>query len=144
MKVQLGPLALELPEGWVDITREVEGENPPWSVAHEDGTGALQFSVALYVGGTIPNPTPDQLVEMVRRFGVAQGWDAAREVDTQSDRLRIAAASFRTADAFVRVWQVSDGRNFAFVTYTCQVKGGEERELPVCEGIVRSIEFLEG
>jgi len=52
----------------------------------------------------------------------------------------LAAASFDWGNDFVRVWQVSDVRNFALVTYTCDSKQAGQ-EVGVCEAIVRSIVF---
>jgi hypothetical protein len=39
-------VAVEVPCGWGDITDTVEADNPPYTLAHRDGVGALQFSVA--------------------------------------------------------------------------------------------------
>jgi hypothetical protein len=56
---------------------------------------------------------------------------------------RLAAGSFAWGGDFLRVWQVSDGRNFAFVTYACaaDLQGSE---LAACERVVRSIVFGRG
>jgi hypothetical protein len=77
---------------------------------------------------------------MVEEFGRAQGLGQPAAVATESGPPVLAAGSFAWGQDFLRVWQVSDGRNFAFVTYTCSA-GTEEKELPVCEQIVRSILF---
>ncbi|WP_165228344.1 hypothetical protein [Aquisphaera insulae] len=126
--------------GWEDFTETIEADEPPFTLARGDGAGALQFSIALFTNGPVPNPTPDQLYEMVLRFAEARGLDAPAEVVLESSPLRLAAGSFEWGEDFLRIWQVSDGRNFAFVTYTCE-SGQQGRELGDAERIVRSIRF---
>ena len=102
--------------------------------------GALQFSIALHVNGPVPDPTPYDLSVMVASFAEARGLDSPREVAAESGPLRLAASSFIWGEDFLRVWHVSDGRNFAFVTYTREL-GQEGRELGECERVIRSIRF---
>jgi hypothetical protein len=76
-------------------------------------------------------------------FGEARGLAAIRDVIIESSPLHLAAGSFAWGDDFLRVWQVSNGRDFAFVTYTCE-SGQEIGELRDCERIVRSLQFRGG
>jgi hypothetical protein len=128
------------PRGWEDVTDSVEADDPPATLARAHGVGALQFSVALCAGGTVPDPTPPELLRLVASFGEARGLAAPRDVIVESSPLRLAAGSFAWCEDFLRVWQVSDSRNFAFVTYTCE-SGQEGGELRDCERIVRSLQF---
>ena len=57
------------PDGWEDVTDSLEIEGPPFTLARADGVGALQFSIATYSGGERPDPSPDDLLEMVEGFG---------------------------------------------------------------------------
>jgi len=125
---------------WADITDTVEADAPPFTLARGDGVGALQFSVALYTGGPVPEPSPEDLVDMVASYAESRGLDAPREIAVEPSPLRLAAGSFTWGEDFLRVWQVSDGRNFAFATYTCE-SGQEGRELGEVERIVRSLRF---
>lgn len=59
--------------GWEDITDAVEADDPPFSLARGDGVGALQFSVALYTSGPVPDPSPADLEEMVATFAESRG-----------------------------------------------------------------------
>jgi hypothetical protein len=138
--VAFDTFAVEAPRGWADITDTLEAENPPHTLADEDGVGALQFSVALYQGGRVPDPSPADLRKMVERFGNAQGLGKPSAVVAEAGPPVLAASSFAWGDDFLRVRQVSDGRNFAFVTYTCAAHDAGS-ELPACERIVRSIKF---
>jgi len=132
--------AVHVPHGWADITATVEVPNPPYTLAHRDGVGALQFSLALYKSGPVPDPTPEILLGMIEEFGRKQGLGVPSAVVTEPGPPVLAAGSFAWGEDFLRVWQMSDGRNFAFVTYTCAA-GDAGPELPACERIVRSIAF---
>jgi hypothetical protein len=131
------------PGGWVDVTYSLDVVTPPVTLARPGGVGALQFSVAAYSGGERPDPSPDQLLGMLEGFGESRGLGAPQAaVATRAGRLRLAAASFRSEGDFVRVWSVSDGLNFALVTYVCEA-GRESEELADCERIVRSLAFTD-
>jgi hypothetical protein len=142
-RVTFGAFAVQVPSGWADITEEVEAEDPPYTLARRDGVGALQFSIALYRSGAIPDPTPADLLGMVEEFGRKSGLGEPSAVLVEPGPPRLSAGSFAWGEDFLRVWQVSDGRNFAFVTYTCAAEDAGP-ELSACERIVRSIVFTGG
>lgn len=133
-RIVSSPCHVDVPDGWEDITESV------WTLARPDGVGALQFSVALYSDGEPPNPSLEQLLEMVEDFAKTRGLGAPQAVRVVSEPLLSAAASFRWGDDFVRVWYVSDRLNFALVTYVCEA-GQEWKELSDCEEIVKTLEF---
>jgi len=80
---------------------------------------------------------------MVEEFGRGRGLGEPPVVVTEPGPPTLAAGSFAWGEEFVRVWQVSDGHNFAFVTYTCSADDAGP-EVATCEQILRSIEFLTG
>ena len=131
---------VQVPPGWADITDSLEAENPPYTLAHADGAGALQFSIALYQSGPVPDPTPGVLLKMVKEFGRKMALGKPSAIITEAGPPVLAAGTFAWDDDYLRVWQVSDGRNFAFATYTCAAEHAGP-ELKVCEQIVRSIRF---
>lgn len=139
-RYQFDSFSMQAPSGWVDITDEVEADHPPLTLAKPDGVGALQFSIALYSSGAEPNPCSKELLQMVNEFGRARGWRRAALQVTEEEPLRLAAASFHVDDTFYRVWYISDGLNFAFITYNCEWKQ-EHKELEECERMVRTIRF---
>jgi hypothetical protein len=139
-EVAFDSFAVQVPRGWADITGTVEADNTPYTLAHTDGVGALQFSVALYQSGRVPDPTPRVLRGMVEEFGRERGLGEPSAVVGELGPPMLAAGSFAWGADFLRVWQVSDGRNFAFVTYICAAEDAGP-ELPACERIVRSIVF---
>ena len=132
--------SLYAPEGWADVTESLGVENAPITLALPNGVGALQLSISRYVRGEKPNPSLDALVDMLREFATSQGFGAPDNVSTQLGRISIAAGSFSADGDFVRVWYLSDGLDFAMVTYVCEV-GREFSELETCEQIVSSLQF---
>jgi hypothetical protein len=140
-RVAFDTFTVQAPDGWVDITSDVTSEDAPYTLAHMDGVGALQFSVALKKAGPAPNPTPAVLWEMVEEFARKRGLGKPVAMTSEPGPVALAAGSFEWGEDFVRVWQISDGRNFAFVTYTCAA-GSVGPELAACEQIVRSITFV--
>jgi hypothetical protein len=139
-RITFATFTVQVPRGWVDITDSVEADDPPYTLAHRDGVGALQFSVALYEAGHVPDPTPTVLLGMVAEFGRKRGLGGPTAVLVEPGPPVLAAGSFAWGEDFLRVWEVSDGRSFALVTYTCAAEYGDQ-ELPACERIVRSIMF---
>ena len=139
-RIDFDSFSVVISDGWGDITDSVEADDPPYTLAHRDGVGALQFSIALYTGGTIPDPSLDDLSEMVVSFGEDRGLGEPTDLVRESGPLRLSAGSFATFEDFIRIWQVSDGQSFAFVTYLCD-SAQERRELKECERIVRSLRF---
>lgn len=136
-----GPgFTVSTPKTWHDITNDVEVDDPPFTLAKEDGVGALQFSVALYSGGPVPNPSSQDLIDMVIEFGKSHCMGKGQDVTQDSGDVPLAAATFLPRGGTVRVWYTSDGKNFALITYTCESELVND-EIPECEAIVRSIRF---
>jgi hypothetical protein len=136
------PFNIRCADGWHDITHEVEAVDPPWTLAKADGVGALQFSIATYVSGSIPNPSSQDLLALLREFADSHELGEPFGIVTEDQDLLIAAASFRFGDDFARAWYVSDGRSFAKVTYTC-AWGEEKDELSDCELMIRTLSFAD-
>jgi hypothetical protein len=141
-QITLGPVQLTVPEDWADITDELEGDDNPYTVADpQDGVGALQLSLGLFQGGKVPNPSERDLRTMVLRFGEEQGLGNALDDSTfMKGNLVGVGMSFHSGEDFIRAWYVSDGKNFALLTYTC-TWGEQEREVSLCEEIVQSLQF---
>jgi hypothetical protein len=135
--------SVDLPPGWGDITADVEADDPPATVARNDGVGALQFSIALYESGPRPRCDVEELQEILEGFAESRGLTSPNDAIHESSTRGLVAASYRTDDDFVRVWYVSAGGNFGFVTYTCERSNFDARELRDAEEIVRSLVFGE-
>jgi len=134
-----GNLIITAPSEWEDITGTVEGGSAPFTLAKVDGTGALQFSVATYKGGKIPNVTVRELDEL--RDDFAQKKELGRSTGVKVDGgLRVSAGTYEAGEYYMRVWYCSDGRNVAVVTYTAG-RGEEGEEPDECEAIVAGLRF---
>lgn len=134
------PFTIRCSDGWCDITDEVEAADAPWTLARPDGVGAFQFSIATYKSGRIPNPTPQDLLSLLRHFASSRQLGEPADVVVEDGELRLAGASFRSGDDFLRVWYVSDGRSCAMVTYT-SVWDEQHSELVDCEEMIRTLRF---
>lgn len=56
MRTQLGPVSIDLRDGWAETTHDVPGEHAPSTLSRQaqNACGAFQFSIALYKNGRIP------------------------------------------------------------------------------------------
>jgi hypothetical protein len=140
-RVEFPSFTVNLPPGWVDITADVETDDPPATIARNDGVGALQFSVALYESGPRPRGDVEELQELLESFAESHGWTSRSDATRESSPRGLVAASFRPGDDFVRVWYVSESGNFAFATYTCAASDVSPGELAEAEWVVRSVSF---
>src|SRR5215467_4641670 len=113
------PFTIDCIKGWCDVTHDVKGDTPPWTLARPDGVGAFQFSSALYRSGPVPAASAAVLLSMLREFADTQELGELTDIVTEDGKLCLAAASFQWRHDFVRVWFVSDGSSFAQITYTC-------------------------
>jgi len=134
------PFTIERADGWFDITDELEVPDPPWTLSRPEGVGAVQFSVARYERGAVPNASPNVLLSLLLDFASSHELGEPSDIVTEAGDLRIAAGNFRTADSFIRAWYISDGRSFALITYTC-ASGQQQAELSDCEHMVRTLRF---
>ena len=130
-------LAVPLPPGWGPADDPCE---PP-GYDRAGGVGLVQVSVcAECLAGQVPDPTPDDLAELARDYGLRHG--AGEMVETDSGPCRLGhygSAVFRSAD-FPRtgLWFLSDGRDFVLVTHVCPEEPGAE-EVAEVAGIVANI-----
>lgn len=124
---------------WFDVTDDVPGDNVPITFTRPDGFGALQFSIASYRSGPVPDAGTNTLLALLHDFAQSRELGPATDLCTEGAQLRLAAASFHT-DSFIRVWYLSDGRSFALATFTCDAEHAVD-ELPDCEQMVRTLSF---
>ena len=138
----VGPLIVTAARGWLDITHDIKGEGVPFTLAREDGVGALQFSTAAYHAGQLPRVTVNTLRELLLDFALSREFGKGVNLETREQPLLVCGQSYYPGTQFVRVWYCSNGRDIALVTYTCE-KGFEQAELPDCEKMVLELRFDE-
>jgi len=135
-----GELLISPLPGWLDVTKELHDEHAPFTLAQADGHGALQFSVATYKTGRIPDITIDALRKLLTDFGSTREFGCGFDIEVHEGPLLVCAESFTRGAQFARVWYCSDRRNIVLVTYFCE-QGFESFELPACEEIVAALRF---
>ena len=141
-RVTDGAIHVELPATWDDITDELEGTGYPWTLARPDGGGALQFSVALYRSGVLPQPTTAELMLLLEEWASGRGAEALHSIIVEGEPILLAAASFELEDRAWRAWYLSQNGRFALATYNCEIPMDDD-ELQDCERIVRTLGFNE-
>lgn len=80
------------------------------------------------------------LADFLEEFAGSRGFGAPFDRLVQDGPLKLAAASYLWDGDLVRVWYVSDGWNFAFVTFVGDPEWCRP-DLSDAEAIVRSIRF---
>ena len=133
-------LTVTLPEGWADMTSELSS-GPEFTLGRPTvGSGALQLSIALFESGVPPMPSSSDLLQMAMDFGTSRKFGPALDEVMVDGSPSLAGVSFHVDADFVRVWYVSDGWNFALVTYICEwnQRHLEEKD---AEEIVRTLRF---
>jgi hypothetical protein len=136
----LGNLIITAPGPWKDITDTVEGGSLPFTLAKDNGTGALQFSVAEYRHGKIPNVTLQDLDELRNDFAQKKQLGRAFNEVNSDGILRVSGGTYQTTQSYVRVWYCSDGKNVALITYLAG-RGKEGDEPNECDAIVAGVRF---
>jgi len=71
--VTFADFQVEASDDWQDITDVLDSPDYPFTLAKENGVGALQFSAALYRRGPRPSPTKDELLSMAIELGQNRG-----------------------------------------------------------------------
>jgi hypothetical protein len=130
---------VQAPDHWFDVTNELEGDEPPATLAADEGLGALQFSVAELPPSKSPDTSVADLRALLKEF--AQGHDLgdAQNVTAISDPRPLLSANFRWDGDFLKVWYLADQGRIVFATYTCDPAEAFAEELSEAEQVVRSV-----
>jgi hypothetical protein len=138
-------LRVDLPGNWLDISATNPGGAPTYCRREGGGRGALQISLqAEWKGGSLPDPTPDRLLELAERIALHQ---SACSIEAQSTGT-CAIGSFgsvvaRTPEcAHMQVWVLSDGRDFVLATHVA-MESPPEAEVAEAARIVMGVQLLQ-
>lgn len=127
--------------GWDDLTDTDARPADPITIANaQDGIGAFQITIAKYVSGPEPKASIETLTGMLDEFAVAHKLGDGFDVVVVSGIIAVAGKCYRVENEFIRVWYVSNGRNFALMTYVCDWDK-RNRERSEVEAMVASCEF---
>jgi hypothetical protein len=137
-----GGFTASMPEGWVDVTDDLPNESPA-TLAKPDGIGALQFTLAKYQSGALPNVGIKNLQELLIQFGRSRDLGNPREMNQGCGLHPYVVADFGVQGELVRVWYLSNGKDVALITYVTQQaeSQGVKAELRNATSIVESFDF---
>src|SRR5260370_41649170 len=139
-KYKFGGLVITALPEWLDVTHEIETESAAFTLAKNDGVGALQFSAGIYKGGTKPNVQISDLQRLSADFGFSRELGKGYDKQVCEQPLLICAQSYVSGTQFIRVWYCSNSQDVVLVTYVCE-RGREGQELLDCEKMVSSLQF---
>ena len=80
------------------------------------------------------------MVTLLQNFSEARRLKSKCDVMLEDKPLFLAAQSFEDRGMFLRIWFVSDGKNFAHATYICDCNAPRD-EVRDCEGMIRTLRF---
>ncbi len=131
---------VKLPKGWADHSKENPDGPPTYLRDLSRVPGPLQFSLTLYRGGAIPNPSGEDLQKMCEEFGVQHAVGELVESHCGTCELGIfGTAVFQSAEyPRFQVWRVSNGRDFIMVTHICP-EVPDPAEVTETQEIVRTV-----
>lgn len=113
--VTFAGLHIALPTDWDDITTELPSDTPP-TLARCNGVGALQFSVAKYVSGPVPDIDATELRGFLTDLGSRRGLSIS-SLSAGVGRNRFVVGTHEAGGELIRVWYVTNARDLALVTY---------------------------
>jgi hypothetical protein len=135
---RVGQLVVTALDGWELFERRT---NPLTLARVGTPDGVLQLSAAHYESGKKPDPSLEQLGKLVLGLAKRLELRAIGSPETRSvGDLRIAAASFVSAEHTMRIWMVSDGWSIATISYTGSTAGNVS-ELADAERMVDALRF---
>lgn len=142
-RVFFAGLSVILPDDWVDVTDELP-LGSPFSLAPQfTGVGVLQFSVAAYRRGDLPQFDLSKLTSMLNDFFGNKGFGRPKHCEVWGGvTFGVYGDCCLDAECY-RIWYISDGKNVALITYTAlrEVDVLVEKELMEADSIVRSVLF---
>ncbi|MGI6420525.1 MAG: hypothetical protein ACOX1P_33250 [Thermoguttaceae bacterium] len=118
--LQFRQFSVVVPFNWTDITDSLDDARAPLTIAdQESGVGALQFSVALYRSGRLPEISLDDLERMLCEFVAQRGLEVVHGHTRQAGETSLVGGSYRDGDDFVEVFYATDGQSIVLGTYVC-------------------------
>lgn len=120
--LDLGLFVLTLPQNWSELEADTCDLESPLTIANADtGVGALQISVAKFLGGRMPQVSIACLEELLDDFAATRELFNSFDQQTLSnDNMLLIGRSFQNEGDFIRVWYVSNGKDIVLVTYVCK------------------------
>jgi len=142
MQVELAGVRLEIPDGWKDITGSLQPSSPT-TLAHPNGVGALQLSIAKYEGGTSPEVRLTDLRDLLIRFCRQHSLVTKETSLLEGSQTPCVGCVSITSEEIIAVWFLSDGRDLILATYTSLSPGDPAtmKEIDEATQMVKSLGF---
>ncbi|WP_192257398.1 hypothetical protein [Mesorhizobium caraganae] len=142
MIVQFHGITFDAPVGWEDITDDLPAGSPP-TIAKASGVSAVQFSIAKYRSGKKPNADFGVLRSFMLEFCQKNGIDAKHIWAKKFTNTMCVGVLSKTEKQVLSAWYLSDGNDFALVTYISfdEAQHLMDEELEEARTIVSSISF---
>lgn len=142
MIVQFYGITFDAPDGWQDITESLPEGSPP-TISKASGASVVQFSIAKYSGGKLPNISLDDLKSFTIEFCQKEDIEVKNIFTGKKFGMMHAGVSSKTADELLDAWYLSNGKDIVFVTYVGISDDATilAHELTEARGIVSSISF---
>lgn len=139
MLVQYHGLQFDLPAGWADVTEDLPAHSPP-TLAHPDGVGVIQFSIARYSRGERPNTTCEALEKLLVEFFSQQMLEGGQPERIEA---RVAIVGRIATSEPIAVWYASNGLDLVLITYTSVEPANftASEELEQARKLVASLSF---
>lgn len=138
--MQFAGLEMDALPNWFDITHDLEADSP-FTLAKDDGIGALQFTFARYEAGKDPRIGAADLKSLLRKFEAAENLPEPSET-SESDGW--VSSTYQLPGQLLKVWYLTNGLSVVFATYVAVLPtttGDLQRELNEASRIVESIAF---
>ena len=135
----LSNLIITAPNCWKDITEAVGGDNVPFTLAKDDGKGAMQFSIAEYKSGKDPHVTLSDLDRLLTSFADSRKFDVPFDESRLTGLIISSAASYNAENDFIRIWYCSDGKSIVLCTYVSEW-GAQGAEPDECNEIIEMLQ----
>ena len=116
MRIQTLPLP-----GWSLVQDADSKSNVTLCQGDGQDAGVLQMSLALYQGGPVPNPTPQDLERQAKAYGEKLGYGLPAESTHGFCALGVfgKAVFHPTPQHHFSLWFLSNGRDFVLATFVC-------------------------
>jgi hypothetical protein len=143
---RVGPVEIDLPPGWEDITEALGSSPPPFSLSRPEASlGVFQLSPAIFARGKLPDATLEDLRRLCVDFGQRKNLKPGESLSSHEGSARLwYGMNYRIHKQRVRVWYASDGRSFVLATFVPIREGAEivwADGVADCESMLSSITF---
>jgi hypothetical protein len=143
---RLGPVEIELPAGWEDITDALGSSPPPFSLSRgAESPGVFQLSAAIFARRRLPGTTLEGVRGLCVDFGRRKNLEPGESHSSHDDPARTwFGMNYKIRGRRMRVWYASDGLSFVLATFVPTRQSAESTwadGVADCERMLSSLTF---